>query len=197
MSTPTRELENLSIGGPMADNPNPRQASQRRRRAQEKAERDQRIQQNAARTGPSSAQARSSRTAMVAAQSDVPVAGPSGTQASYRTPARVTGHTGLLYDIHELSPNSRRRALEGLNSEGFTVDFSMRKDTEGVVYYAFQLKKPISIRISDRAHEPRSVTCSCDEFQAGSSPCVHIFVSQYFNSHTTRSLICCSGCSMV
>ena len=198
MSTPTRELENLSIGGPMATNPTPRQQSQRDRRARERAEREALIRQNTARAGPPVARASSSRSTLAAAQINVPVAGPSrtqpsyqsrapaagpsGTQPSYRTPARVTGHTGLIYDIQELSPNSRPRALEGLNSEEFNVDFSMRKVTEGGVYYAFQLKKPISVRISDGANGPGSVTCTCDEFQAGSSPCVHIFVSLYINS---------------
>ena len=178
----------------MADNPTRRQQSQRERRAREAQERvaGGQLQQNAPR-----ARARPLHAGLIAAQLDVPVAGPSGTQPSYQPPARVTGHTGLMYDIHELSPNSRVRADEGLHSEEFTVDFSMRKDLEGVFYYAFQLKKPVSVRISDRANGPRIVNCTCTDFQAGSSPCVHIFVSQAINHRCTRMLIFYSGCTMV
>jgi len=165
----------------MAANPNRRVQGQQRRRDRERAERDLARATAAAGHAPGAPTAgdhtRLLMAPLVAAQEDIPVAGPSGTQHLYRAPGPVTGHTGLVYDIHQLSPTSRPRAAEGLHSDKFTVDFSMRKDSEGIFYYAFQLKKPISVRISDRGNEPRSVTCTCDEFQAGLTPCVHIFVS--------------------
>ena len=201
MSTPTRELENLSFGGNMAANPNRRVLGQQRRRDRDRAERD------LARANAAGGRAPDTHTAgdhterlmtqLVPAQEDIPVAGPSGTQRSYRSPGPVTGHTGLVYDIHQLSPNSRPRAAEGLHSDEFTVDFSMRKDAEGAFYYAFQLKKPISVRISDRSNDTRSVTCTCDEFQAGLTPCVHIFVSVPIIFVSAHLLNLYSGCLMV
>lgn len=181
MSTPTRELEDLSIGENMAANPNRRVQGQQRRRDRERAERDLARATAAAGHAPGTPAAgdptRLLVSRLIAAQPDIPMAGPSGTHRLYQTPGPVTGHTGLVYDIHQLSPHSRPRAAEGLHSDEFTVDFSMRKNSGGGFYYAFQLKKPISVRISDRSNESRIVTCTCDEFQASLTPCVHIFVS--------------------
>lgn len=189
----------------MAANPNRRALGQQRRRDRDRAERDLARANAAGGHAPDAHTAgdhtagdhtRRLMTQLVAAQEDIPVAGPSGTQRSYRSPGPVTGHTGLVYDIHQLSPNSRR-AAEGLHSDEFTVDFSMRKDAEGAFYYAFQLKKPISVRISDRSNDTRSVTCTCDEFQAGLTPCVHIFVSVPIIFVSAHLLNLYSGCLMV
>jgi hypothetical protein len=90
----------------------------------------------------------------------------------------VSGHTGLRYDIQRISPSSRIRAIRGLQDVQFTVDRAERKEPrEGVPYYAFQLKVPVSVRIYDQeTRRPEtSVTCTCDQFE--SRPCVHIFVS--------------------
>ena len=177
MSTPTRELENLTIGGSMMSS---RQAGQRRRRQREREERV--AHQAALRTAAPGTIPGPPYSAQGGAQQVVPRAGPRGTQTTHHDPVPVLGHTGLLYDVHQLSPNSRPRAMEGLHSDEFTVDHSMRyRDSSRVFYYGFQLKKPASVRIFDPAGRRRSVTCTCDEFNQSRTPCVHMFVSQPFS----------------
>ena len=153
-----------------------RQAGQRRRRQRE---RDVRVaQQEALRAAAPGTIPGPAYNAQGGTQQVAPRAGPLGTPTTQPAPVPVLGHTGLIYDVHQLSPNSRPRAVEGLHSDEFTVDHSMRyRDSSRIFYYGFQLKKPASVRIFDPAGGRRSVTCTCDEFNRSWTPCVHMFVS--------------------
>ena len=156
-----------------------RQAGQRRRRQRE---RDQRVaQQEALRAAAPGTIPGPAYHAQGGIQQVVPRAGPLNTLITQHTTVPVLGHTGLTYDVHQLSPNSQPRAVEGLQSDEFTVDHSMRyRDSSRIFYYGFQLKKPASVRIFDPASGRRSVTCTCDEFNQSRKPCVHMFVSLLF-----------------
>lgn len=92
-----------------------------------------------------------------------------------RSDAPIHGHSGLLYDTHNLSPESAQRATEGLLSE-FFVDQLRGYETSQGAYYAFQLKKPVSVRIHDPANGVK-VECTCEAYQRLKSACVHIYVS--------------------
>ena len=81
------------------------------------------------------------------------------------------GHSGIQYFIQRLSPDSSRRAAEGLGSD-FFVDHLRSHGTSHGTYYAFQLKKPISVRIHDPVSGTNRIDCSC----GGQAPCVHIYV---------------------
>ena len=89
----------------------------------------------------------------------------------------VRGHSGVLYHTQNLSPNSKIRAAEGLTAD-FYVDrlHSHEKMDHSDAYYAFQLKKPVSVRIHDPAFGVNRVKCSCGGGD-DSVCCVHIFVS--------------------
>ena len=88
----------------------------------------------------------------------------------------IHGHSGLLYDTQKLSPESAQRATEGLRSEYFVDQLRVFKPSQGTTYYAFQLKKPVSVRIHDPA-DGTKVECTCETFQQTKSACVHIYVS--------------------
>jgi hypothetical protein len=97
-----------------------------------------------------------------------------------QTPTRansqpIHGHSGLLYDIESLSPGSAQRATTGLGSE-FFVDRLQSHETSRGAYYAFQLKKPVSVRIHNPANGNK-VECTCEEYQQSQSACVHVYVS--------------------
>jgi hypothetical protein len=81
----------------------------------------------------------------------------------------------LLYDIESLSPGSAQRATAGLGSE-FFVDRLQSHETSRGAYYAFQLKKPVSVRIHNPANGNK-VECTCEEYQQSQSACVHVYVS--------------------
>lgn len=89
----------------------------------------------------------------------------------------IRGHSGALYDTQNLSPNSNRRAAEGL-AAGLDVDklhWHERPD-RSEAYFAIQLKKPVSVRIYDPASGVNRVECTCgdsDEFTC----CIHLYVS--------------------
>lgn len=97
-----------------------------------------------------------------------------------QTPARsdgpARGHSGLLYSTQNLSPGSSQRATEGLISE-FFVDRLQRHESSRGTYYAFQLKKPVSVRIHNPALGEDKVECTCEEYQRTRSVCVHIYVN--------------------
>ena len=102
--------------------------------------------------------------------------GARGTQTITRTHTPIHGRSGLLYDTQNLSPGSAQRATEGLLSE-YCVDRLRSHETSQGTYYAFQLKKPVSVRIHDPVNSNK-VECTCDEFQEFKSACVHIYVSR-------------------
>lgn len=101
-------------------------------------------------------------------------------QASSRSDTPLHGHSGLLYNTQNLSPGSASRAAEGLLSE-FFVDRLQRHESSRGTYYAFQLKKPVSVRIHDPEASGGKVECTCEDHQTTNSACVHIYVSNYFN----------------
>lgn len=90
-----------------------------------------------------------------------------------RTP--IHGHSGLKYSTHNLSPVSASRADEGLRSEFFVDRLQSHESSRGT-YYAFQLKKPVSVRIHDPSVGGGKVECTCKDYQATRSACVHIYV---------------------
>ena len=63
----------------------------------------------------------------------------------------IHGHSGMLYYTQRLPPDSASRANEGLGSD-FFVDQLQKHGTGYGTYYAFQLKKPVSVRIYDPAN---------------------------------------------
>ncbi|MCJ1431756.1 hypothetical protein MMC27_001111 [Xylographa pallens] len=142
MSTPTRELEGLSIGGLMATARQRGQRIRRARQAREKAENEAR--------------------ALEEAQRSTITAGPSGTRV-LRPSTTVSGRSGIKYDVSALASQPRIQAMEALQSSEFTVKRAQEIRDNGGVYFAFQLKKPEkpeSIRIKD----PTSGGWLYDEF---------------------------------
>lgn len=93
-----------------------------------------------------------------------------------RSNTPIHGHSGLLYDAQNLSPGSAQRATEGLLSEYFVDQLRSHETSQGT-YYAFQLKKPVSVRIHDPTNGNK-VECTCEEYQRSKSACVHIYVSR-------------------
>ena len=89
----------------------------------------------------------------------------------------VRGQSGALYNTQDLSPESNKRATEGLAAD-FYVDrlHSHENMDHSDAYYAFQLKKPVSVRIHDPAFGVNRVKCSCG---GGEDPicCEHIYAS--------------------
>lgn len=154
MSSPTRALASLSIKEKM---PKTRSQAQRERRLRERQQ------------GTSARFSAGSATAGSAAQ------------GRYTDNTLIEGHTGILYDVRNLSPAARTRAVEGLNSDKFTVDHSRKIRSAQGTYYAFQLKKPESIRIYDSSNGSRRVTCTCEDFTQSSYICAHIYVSTLSN----------------
>lgn len=97
-------------------------------------------------------------------------------QTSSRSNTSIHGHSGLLYNTQNLSPGSASRAAEGLLSE-FFVDRLQRHESSRGTYYAFQLKKPVSVRIHDPEVNDNKVECTCEDYQTTNTACVHIYVS--------------------
>ena len=90
-----------------------------------------------------------------------------------RLVAPIHGHSGMLYYTQRLPPDSASRANEGLGSD-FFVDQLQRHGTGHGTYYAFQLKKPVSVRIYEPANGTSSVKCTCGD----QTPCIHVYVRQ-------------------
>ena len=173
MSTPTRSFENLDIGGMPTT-----------RRSQTQAH-----QQRAGRSagGRPRGRGRGHRDVIdqPASQPAIPVHG---------SQTQIHGSSGLLYDIQNLSPGSSLRAAEGLATELF-VDRLKSYGSGSNAYYAFQLKKPVSVRIHNPASGARAVECTCEDYQQTGSICAHIYVSVARSEcrHFTKST---SGSSM-
>ena len=98
------------------------------------------------------------------------------TQTAIRSQTPIHGHSGLLYDTQNLSHESAQRATEGLSSEYFVDQLRGYETSQGTSYYAFQLKKPVSVRIHDPANGIK-VECTCEEYQQSKPACDHIYVS--------------------
>lgn len=89
--------------------------------------------------------------------------------------APIRGRSGVLYNIQNLSPSSNLRAAEGLATE-FSVDKFRLCETAQDAYYAFELKKPVSVRVFDPAFGPNRVVCYCGDSDE-STCCMHLYVS--------------------
>ena len=152
MSAPTKELQNLSIGGPMPAMT--RSQAQQERRRRERAERQQRLVEQ-------------------------PRAFPSLSPSADGT---ITGHTGITYNVRQLTPRSQQAALQGLHAAEFMVDVS-REFKDGS-YYGFQLRVAESVRVYDPSSSNRRVTCTCDGFNKNPTAaiCAHIYVCSPFDS---------------
>ena len=87
----------------------------------------------------------------------------------------IRGHSGALYNIQNLSPDSNRRATEGLAAD-FDVDKLYSHADRSDAWFAFQLKKPVSVRIFDPAFGANRVECTC-RGSDGSTCCIHVYVS--------------------
>jgi len=101
--------------------------------------------------------------------------GPAGRPpATSITPIR--GQSGALYNIQNLSPDSNIRAAEGLAADLY-VDklYSHERADRSDAWFAFQLKKPVSVRIFDPAFGANRVECSC---RGSDEPtcCIHLYV---------------------
>ncbi len=167
MSTPTRSFENLDIGGMPPT-----------RRSQTQAH-----QQRAGRSAGGRTRGRGRRRGDIrdqpTPQPAIPVRG---------TQAPIHGSSGLVYDIQNLSPRSSLRAVEGLASELF-VDRLKCYGSGSDAYYAFQLKKPVSVRIHNPASGARRVECTCEDYQQTRSICAHVYVSVQLGSEIKPLLI--------
>lgn len=98
-------------------------------------------------------------------------------QAPSRSNTPIHGHSGLLYSTQNLSPASALQATEGLTSEFFVDRLRSHESARGT-YYAFQLKKPVSVRIHDPKASGIKVECTCEDYLQTSSACIHIYVSK-------------------
>lgn len=99
-----------------------------------------------------------------------------GGHVPIRSNPPIHSHSGLLYNTENLSPGSAQRATEGLLTEYFVDQLRAHQPSQGTTYYAFQLKKPVSVRIYDPANGIK-VECTCDDYQQFKSACAHIYVS--------------------
>lgn len=165
MSTPTRELESLSMG-PMV--PSTRSQAQQRRRQQ-----DQRMIQQAS-------LAASNPGIIPSIESD---AGPSTSHEP------VQGRSGLLYDIRQLSREMVDRATAGLRSTDYYV---VRENSHTVeaglqTRHGIQLRRrtarrsrPFSIRIFNPNNGSLRVECTCHLPNRSGPVCEHQYVSYLF-----------------
>lgn len=99
------------------------------------------------------------------------------TSQSASTPAGpVQGHSGLFYNLRDMSPSSADRATSGIRAD-FSVDRVRRHESERGAYFAFQLNRPVSVRIYNPIESGQHVECTCEEFQTSQEICVHLYVS--------------------
>lgn len=155
MSTPTRSFETLNIGGMPTT-----------RRSQTQAHQE-RVGRSAGGRHRGRGRGRGDVIDQTDSQPATPVRG---------SQTQIHGSSGLVYDIRNLSPRSSLRAAEGLATELF-VDRLKSYGSGSDAYYAFQLKKPVSVRIHNPASGARAVECTCEDYQQGSLICAHIYVS--------------------
>ena len=109
-----------------------------------------------------------------------------------RVDAPQQSHTGLLYDLRQLSPATRDVASRGLQAEAVRAESVMRKDwNETEFYYAFKLSERSAVRLDPRHDVQRVVSCSCSEFtshwerDSATAICKHIYVSDLISPDPT------------
>ncbi|KAL8764053.1 MAG: hypothetical protein Q9184_000341 [Pyrenodesmia sp. 2 TL-2023] len=86
----------------------------------------------------------------------------------------VQGHSGLFYNLQEMSPPSAIRAIAGINADLF-VDRVRRHESDRGAYYAFQLNRPVSVRIYNPIAQGQDIECTCEEFRTSGAICTHIY----------------------
>lgn len=86
---------------------------------------------------------------------------------------QTSTRTAEILDSNPISPLG---LTEGLISE-LCVDRLQRHELPRGAYYAFQLKRPISVRIFSPESGERKIECSCEDHQQNNSVCSHISVS--------------------
>lgn len=95
--------------------------------------------------------------------------------ASKNVPRPVTPvpeHSGFL-DSKPISPLGSTKSIV---SE-LCVDRLQRHELPRGAYYAFQLKRPVSVRIFSPDSGERKIECTCEDYQKKKSVCSHISVS--------------------
>lgn len=110
-------------------------------------------------------------------------------QTSTRTVIPPPENPGLL----KSKPISSPGLTEGFISE-LCVDRLQRHESPRGAYYAFQLKRPISVRIFGPESGERKIECTCEDHQKNSSFCSHISVRLLQPSRDLKHFInVCSG----
>lgn len=84
----------------------------------------------------------------------------------------IPEHSRLL----DSNPTSPLGSTEDLVSE-FCVDRLQRHELPRGAYYAFQLKRPVSVRIFSPESGESKIECTCEDYQKKKSVCSHISVS--------------------
>ena len=111
----------------------------------------------------------------------------------------TTAYSGIEYDTNIFSPTFAEGARKGLQSE-MVVDQVQRQGSGSDRYYAFQISKPVTVRIHDPAgSSDRIIECTCDKYKDTETPCKHIWVgslqrfdhySGFTYEHSGYSLVC-------
>ena len=92
----------------------------------------------------------------------------------------IRGHTGITYNVRQLTPRSQKVAVRGLHAAEFMVDasreFSAMAESS---YYGFQLRVAESVRVYGPSGSNPRITCTCDDFNRnpGTAFCAHIYVN--------------------
>lgn len=86
------------------------------------------------------------------------------------------GPSELPYTEQEPPPQSEARAAADV-SFNFIVDRVQKHESGRGAYFAFQLKRPVSVRIYSPSGMGGQVECSCEEYQRTRNVCVHIYVN--------------------
>ncbi|KAL8720392.1 MAG: hypothetical protein Q9225_002744 [Loekoesia sp. 1 TL-2023] len=100
--------------------------------------------------------------------------GPATSQSASAPAGPVQGHSGLFYNLRDMSPSSADRATSGIRAD-FFVDRVRRHESERGAYFAFQLNRPVSVRIYNPIERGQHVECTCEEFRASQEICVHLY----------------------
>ncbi|KAL8936904.1 MAG: hypothetical protein Q9211_003967 [Gyalolechia sp. 1 TL-2023] len=100
--------------------------------------------------------------------------GPPVSQGTSAPADPVQGHSGLFYSLRDMSPASANRAISGIRAD-FFVDRVRRHESEHGAYFAFQLNRPVSVRIYNPIERDQHVECTCEEYQATRAICTHIY----------------------
>ncbi|KAL8942378.1 MAG: hypothetical protein Q9216_001698 [Gyalolechia sp. 2 TL-2023] len=99
---------------------------------------------------------------------------PPAAQGNSTTTDPVQGHSGLFYSLRDMSPSSAARAISGIRAD-FFVDRVRRHESEHGAYFAFQLNRPVSVRVYNPIERGQHVECTCEDYQNTRGICTHIY----------------------